>query len=301
MWSQLIWMQLGLKFDAYYKPSTISIQPSGLWSCGISNSPAFLWLFSLFSPPPPPHHFLFLPLSQALKDLLFFVFLSTLFFFTRDLPSSSQFPWPLPIFLMEAKKFLTAALPILCFAIIVILFVCMHACVRERNPASLATWLESYTNWRWSETLHLPLQQLLPWWPMAVAQWQRPSSQPREHLGEPRALCFDTHIYHWICWSCTAALLPAQFCCWSVRAFNFYSRQLCSVKRLGRISSINVKKIVHFLPSSLSRLTAHLFPLHALAVFSAYLPLALRPAPAAVQLVLVLCQGQMLSRIDQKL
>lgn len=215
--SRLIWMQLGLKFDAYYKPSTISTQPSGLRSCSINNSPAFLWLFSLFSPPPPAHLFLFLPLSQALKKTSFFVFLLTLVFFTRDLPSSSQFSWPLPIFPVWPRNFW------------------QHACVWERNPASLVTWLEFYTNWRQSETFHLSLQQLLPWGLMAIARWQRPSSQPPEHLGEPRALCFDMYIYHWICWSRTAALLPAWFCRWSVLAFNFYSRQLCSVKRLGRI------------------------------------------------------------------
>lgn len=72
--SRLIWMQLGLKFDAYYKPSTVSTQPSGLRSCSINNSPAFLWLFSLFSPPPPAHLFLFLPLSQALKKTHFLYF-----------------------------------------------------------------------------------------------------------------------------------------------------------------------------------------------------------------------------------
>lgn len=48
--SQLIWMQLRLKFDAYYKPSTISTQPSGLLSLGIKNSPASLCLFFLLLP-----------------------------------------------------------------------------------------------------------------------------------------------------------------------------------------------------------------------------------------------------------
>lgn len=76
-------------------------------------------------------------------------------------------------------------------------FVCARACicVRERNSANLATWLGSYANWRWSETLHLPLQQLL-YSHSAVAEIKLTAP---EHLGKPRALCLDTHMYHWIC------------------------------------------------------------------------------------------------------
>lgn len=82
-------------------------------------------------------------------------------------------------------------------------FVCARACicVRERNSANLATWLGSYTNWRWSETLHLPLQQLLSRGPTATVRWQKSSLQPQSTWESPE-LCALTH-------TCTTGFVKA--------------------------------------------------------------------------------------------
>lgn len=136
-----------------------------------STTPQLLSGVPLFLLPLPPHHFLFLTLSQALKGLLSLVFLSALVFFTRDLPSFSQFSWRLPIILVWTKKFLTAALPILCFAIAVILFV--HTQGQREEPSQPVTRLESHKNCRWSQTLHPSLEQ--------------PSSVAKTKLGALRA------------------------------------------------------------------------------------------------------------------
>lgn len=213
-----------------------------------SITPQLFCGFSLFSPPPPAHLFLFLPLSQALKKTSFFVFLLTLFFFTRDLPSSSQFSWPLPIFLVWPRNFW------------------QHACVWERNPASLVTWLEFYTNWRQSETLHLSLQQLLPWGLIAIARWQRPSSQPPEHLGAVLCALTCTFTTRFV-----EAVQPhfslhgsAVDLCWLLT----FIADSCAPWRNWAGFINKCYKIFHFFPYSLSRLAAHLFPLHALAGFS---------------------------------
>lgn len=174
---------------------------------------------------------------------------------------------------MLAKKFPTVSLPILCFAVIVILFVCTR--VWERNPA---TWLESDTNWRQNETLHLPLQQLLPWEPMAESSFTV--------LGAPGRApnCAVTHnspldlVMPYSCASTCVALLlicagfsPLQWIEWR---------------------NVEIFPLFPLFPFQI------LSPLHVLVCVADYLPLALRCTSAAAQLVQ--CQGQKLSHIDQK-
>lgn len=216
-----------LWFDDY-KPSTVSTRASGLWSCSINNSIASLWCSSLSSSATTPFSFPY-TFSSLKRPPVFSISLYFGFLY-------QGFALLLPV-LLATLHFpgMNQETPDSCTSHLVFChrfhFVYVH--VRRAWGEPSQVWI--CTHCRRSQTLHLSLQQLLPWRTAATARWQRPYSEPREHVGEPRALCLDTHIYHQICWSRTAALPPARFFCCSVLAFYFYSRQLCSMKSLGRI------------------------------------------------------------------
>lgn len=139
----------------------------------------------------PPHHFLSFTLSQALKGLLFYYFCLLWFSLSGICPPLSSLG-DSPCSLCEPRNswqlhFPSCVLPSLSF--------CLCACTRAwEAPSQAVTRFESYSNCRWSQTLHPSSQQLLPWRRAAPAWWQRPSSEPQSTWESPelRAL---THIF----------------------------------------------------------------------------------------------------------